>query len=101
MLSYLDPGDEPKYFKVASYDFDPGLQVGDDDIWIYWEVYGKPYDIKVKVVRRKKEVVPKGSHPNREFRDENLFNLRIIVEPEDREMGIEIAERLKKCNTPN
>jgi hypothetical protein len=97
MLSYLEPGDEPKYFGVASYDFDPGLQVG-EEAWVYWKVWGKHYDIKVKVAHRKKEIVPKGSHPNYELRDMNLFKLRIFVEPEDREMAIEIAETLRKCN---
>jgi len=97
MLSYLEPGDEPKYFGVASYDFDPGLQVG-DEAWVQWEVWDQSYYFKVKVVSLKKEIVPKGSHPNREFRDMSLFNLRVFVEPEDRDMAIEIAERLRRYN---
>lgn len=112
LLSYLNPASSPRYLVLATYGFDPGLQV-EEETWIAgWEVWGKTHNLKVKVVERKKELFPDGNEWLRKIaktRQENiqktlpivynalsegssLFLLRIFVEAEDRDRILAICD---------
>lgn len=96
LMNMLPALDEPDYIRVGEYDFEPpGLQVGQELI-ICWKVWDKPYRLKCKVVGRQTENYSKGSHET--YTDESFFLLRVFVEAEDRDIIVEIKERLKKNN---
>ena len=46
---------EPTYYIVGRYGFDPGLQE-QEEVWINWQVWDKKFEIKSKVVGRRKEI---------------------------------------------
>ncbi|BAS59750.1 hypothetical protein NIES2135_07170 [Leptolyngbya boryana NIES-2135] len=100
LLSSLpQPNGEPFYLGVGKYNFDPNLQVG-DEVWVNdWEVGGKTYHLKTKVVARKKEIHPP-DHTLERFGAEairnGLFILRIFVEAEDRDAVLEISENIER-----
>ena len=52
--------EEPRFWVVGKYNFDPGIHEG-EEIWISWEVWGKNYNLKTKVVGRKRVVYPPSS----------------------------------------
>jgi hypothetical protein len=100
LLSTLRQEDgEPTYFVVAKFNFDPGLQP-EDELWVNWEVWGKAYNLKTKVLNRKKEVFAPDSKLQREYGDEaaknGLFMLRIFVEAEDRDAVLELCEAIER-----
>lgn len=89
--------DEPRFFGVAKFDFDPGLEK-EEELWINCEVWDKFYKLKVKVIGRQKEVhAPsnKSRTISEETTKEGVFRLRIFVEAEDRDKAIEIKEAIR------
>ncbi|MFN6561445.1 MAG: hypothetical protein RMY28_016845 [Nostoc sp. ChiSLP01] len=93
LLSLIEEDGEIIYFLVGRYNFDPGLQIG-EEVSINCEVGGEVFYLKTRVVERKKEIYPKGSHSRKA--DESLFLLRIFVEAEDREKLLAIQEFLER-----
>ncbi|MBD1859214.1 MULTISPECIES: hypothetical protein [Leptolyngbya] len=86
---------EPRYLVVGKYNFDPNIQDG-DEVWVNWEVGGKQYNLKTKVIARKKEIYP---HPDmrnlsEETKRNGMFMLRVFVEAEDRDAVIEMCESI-------
>lgn len=91
---------EPKFLVVGRYGFNPGIHEG-DEIYIDWTVWGKDYQLKSKVVGRKREVYPPSDQLNsrgQEAVEKGLFLLRIFVEAEDRDAIIELSEAIAKNN---
>jgi hypothetical protein len=102
LLSTLRQDDgEPTYFVVAKFNFDPGLQP-EDELWVNWEVWDKPYNLKTKVLNRKKEVFAPDSKLKGKYGEEaaknGLFMLRIFVEAEDRDAVVELCEAIERNN---
>lgn len=93
LLSLLEEDGETIYFLVGQYSFDPGLNI-DEEVWINCEVGGELYYLKTKVIERRKEIYPKGSHSRK--KDESLFLLRIFVGAEDREKLLAIQDFLER-----
>ncbi len=102
LLSTLNlAASEPTYWKVAEFKFDPGCQI-EDELWINWEVWGKNYRLKTKVLQRQKEVISPNPNLRKQYGDDaadkGLFRLRIFVEAEDRDAVLELSEAIKKNN---
>ncbi len=102
LLSTLRHEDgEPKYFVVARFKFDPGLQP-EDELWVNWEVWDKSYNLKTKVLNRKNEVFAPESKLKEKYGEEaaknGLFMLRIFVEAEDRDAVLELCEAIDRNN---
>ena len=94
------PDDETRFWTVGKYNFDPGVHEK-DVIWVYWEVWGEVYELKVKVVGRKREVHPAGNRLKsigEEAVKEGVFKLRIFVEAEDRDRVIKLSEVIRRNN---
>ena len=92
------PLDQYPDIKIASYDYDPGLSVGDivwvEDIeWFYGHrVPKKSFEAKVTICR--KVIKPKNCDCKG-----TLFKLRIGIEIADKEILPELKEILEKDNT--
>ena len=106
---------EPTYYIVGRYGFDPDLQE-QEEIWINWQVWDKKFEIKSKVVGRRKEIYVDGKSIVLEMNDterekfsaiypdgiETLSNgaslllLRIFVEAIDKNQLFEIQKALSQ-----
>ena len=104
---------EPTYYIVGRYGFDPGLQE-QEEIWINWQVWNKKFEIKSKVVGRRKEIYVDGKSIVLEMNEterekflaiypdgiETLSNgaslllIRIFVEATDKNQLFEIQKAL-------
>ena len=112
----LNPADqEPAYYVVGRYGFDPGLQER-EEVWVNWQVFDQKFEIRTRVVSRRKEVYVDGKsivlqmsdidktkflaiHPNgidALLEGASLFLLRIFVEAEDREQLLRIQEAIAR-----
>lgn len=103
-IELLDPlkqaDGEPRVWVVGKYKFAPGIYKG-EEVSILWEVGGKTYNLKTKVVGRKRVVHSpsiKLSSMGEKAVEEGAFQLRIIVEPEDRDAVVEIGEFIRHNN---
>ncbi|UKP01442.1 hypothetical protein [Nostoc sp. UHCC 0870] len=94
LLSLITEENEPIFYTMAEYSFDPGLQVG-EELWINCNI-DKKRSLKVKVISREKIVYQKGCY--QDYKDENVLVLIINVEAEDREQILEIKNFLAKHN---
>lgn len=52
-------GQEPTYYIVGRYGFDPELRE-QEEIWINWQVWDKKFEIQSRVVGRRKEIYVDG-----------------------------------------
>ena len=106
---------EPTYYIVGRYGFDPGLQE-QEEIWINWQVWDKKFEIQSTVVGRRKEIYVDGKSIVLEMNDterekflaiypdgiETLSNgaslllLRIFVEATDKNQLFEIQKALSQ-----
>ncbi|MEM8806882.1 MAG: hypothetical protein AAGF01_12715 [Cyanobacteria bacterium P01_G01_bin.38] len=113
MLALDDEGQEPNYYIVGRYGFDPGLQEH-EEVWINWQVWDKNFEIKTQVIGRRKEVYVDGKsivlgmsdgekakfsavYPNgidTLLEGASLFLLRIFVEAKDRAQLFKIQEAM-------
>ena len=113
MFTLTDLGQEPTYYIVGRYGFDPGLNEH-EEVWINWQVWDENFMIKTKVVGHRKEVYVDGKsivlsmsdsekakfsaiYPNgieKLLDGASLFLLRIFVEAKDREQLFEIQEAI-------
>lgn len=89
---------EPGYLKVATYSFDPGLNVEDEVYITNWDVWGKPYNFKGVVKLKRKEIIPESSKStDRENSDfHGLFLLKVFVDVENRDKLVEMWETIKR-----
>lgn len=89
---------EPGYLKVATYDFDPGLQI-DDDVYICnWNVWDIKYNFKGVVKLKRKEIIPESS-TSREGSNQELhgsFLLKIFIDVEDRDTLVDMWETIRR-----
>lgn len=95
---------EPVYYIVTKLKSDPGLKK-EDELWVQWEYNLKKYRLKTKVVGKEKVAY----FPNKNLADlgfgeeavkSGLLLERIIVEAEDRDAVVEIAESFQKYVPP-
>jgi hypothetical protein len=94
---------EPIYLKVWQFYSDPGFRVGDEIKITDWEIWDKTYTFSAKVVQIQNQVVP---HPNSRIRQtykideesakDGLLLRRCFVESEERDIIVEIAERIRR-----
>ncbi|MEL6489204.1 MAG: hypothetical protein AAFQ95_04500 [Cyanobacteria bacterium J06621_3] len=59
LRSLEDVENQPTYYIVGRYGFDPELQVG-EDIWINWQVARQNLEIEATVTSRRKEIYVDG-----------------------------------------
>jgi hypothetical protein len=107
VTSLLTINQEPIYWTVARYNFDPGLKQNEFFV-LNWYINDKRRKLNIKVLEIEKTVYPAGSCPSdifpkgiypSDFKDnESVFLLRIFGEAEDRDEFIEIVEFIKKAN---
>lgn len=103
----------PSRYIVGRYGFDPGLQ-DQEEVWINWQVLDQNFEIKTRVVSRRKEVHVDGKnivlHMNETEKAKfmaiypdgiealmngaSLFLLRIFVEVEDQDQLLRIQEAI-------
>ena len=99
LLSYLKREEgEPIYLVVARFNFDLGFQK-EDELWVNWEVSDKYYNLRAKVLERKKEVYAPHAKLikfGKEAVEKGLFNLRILAEAEDRDAVLELSEAIER-----
>ena len=113
MFALADLGQEPAYYIVGRYGFDPGLSE-QEEVWVNWQVWDRNFEIKTKVIGRRKEVYVDGKnivlsmsdsekakfsaiYPNgieKLLDGASLFLLRIFVEAKDRTQLHEIQEAI-------
>lgn len=113
MFSLADLGQEPAYYVVGRYGFDPGLNE-QEEVWINWQVWDNSFKIKTEVVGRRKEVYVDGKSIVLSMSDSekakfsaiypdgikklldgaSLFLLRIFVAAKDRAQLLEIQEAI-------
>lgn len=92
LVSLLSQKQTSTPWLIGVYNFDPGIYKN-DEVLLVWDV-DKNRQFKVKVTSREKEIYPKGSHL--EHPNEYVLLLRIIVEAEDRDQLVEIADYMKQ-----
>lgn len=92
LVSLLSQKEQPMTWLIGEYNFDPGIHK-DDKVLLVWDV-DKTRRLNVKVISRQKEIYPKGSHIQHE--NEHIFLLKILVEAEDRDELVEIADYMKQ-----
>lgn len=113
-MQALDPvAQEPTYYIVGRYGFEPDLKE-QEEIWINWQIWDKKFEIKSRIVGRRKEVYVDGKsialgmsegekekflaiYPNGIETLSNgasLFLLRIFVEAMDKEQLFEVQKAL-------
>lgn len=83
----------PMFWQMAEYDYDPGLQVGDEvqvTDWGIGELGDKPVTFIASVTRRIKEVKPQ--------KPKDAFEISIYLEMVDKDKLSQIIEILKKLN---
>ncbi|AFZ17441.1 hypothetical protein [Allocoleopsis franciscana] len=73
--------------KIADYDYDPGLQIG-DEVQATFEQDGQKFDLVTLVTKRHKRVISNKS-------SKSIFRLYIYLEAQDREKVVKWAETLK------
>ena len=115
MFTLSDLDQEPTYYIVGRFGFDPGLKE-QEEIWVNWQVWDKVFNIKTRVIGRRKEVYVDGNsivlnmsenekskfsaiYPDgieKLLDGASLFLLRILVEPKDRAELLEIQEAIAK-----
>ncbi|MDJ0705340.1 MAG: hypothetical protein QNJ46_18820 [Leptolyngbyaceae cyanobacterium MO_188.B28] len=113
MFTLSDLAQEPTYYIVGRFGFDPGLKE-QEEVWVNWQVWDKVFNIKTRVIGRRKEVYVDGKsivlsmsdnekskfsaiYPNgidKLLDGASLFLLRILVEPKDRAELLEIEEAI-------
>lgn len=93
-----DPQYEVRHFDVATFNFNPNLDLG--DIVYVQRIYGeKFYEIEAKVVQFKTEIISGKSLLEERYPDiKYLYRLRVILEIIDREMMVEISETVRREN---
>jgi hypothetical protein len=87
---------DPSFQKIATFNFDPNLQVGDEfhiSDWILG-ANGK-FNFSAKAGVAKREIFIKPANPNQK---NALFELRIIAEILDKEQIPEVCSILKELN---
>jgi hypothetical protein len=87
---------DPSFQKIATFTFDPNLQVGDEfniSDWILGE-YGK-FKFNAKAGVAKREILIK---PAKQNQKNDLFELRIIAEILDKEQIQEVCSIFKELN---
>lgn len=87
---------DPSFHKIATFTFDPNLQVGDEFHLSDWILgaYGKfNFSAKAGVVKR--EILIKPAKPNQ---NNALFELRVIAEILDKEQIQEVCSIFKELN---
>ena len=113
-MQALDPvAQEPTYYIVGRYGFDPDLR-DQEEVWINWQIWDKKFEIRSRVVGRRKETYVDGKsialgmsenekekflaiYPNgieTLLDGASLFLLRIFVEAIDREQLFEVQKAL-------
>ena len=106
VTSLLTVNQQPIFWTVATYDFDPGLKQ-DEFFWLNWNINDKKRKLRIKVLEIEKNVFPKGSCPPDVFpkgiypafyKNESVFLLRIFGEAEDRDEFVEVVDFIKKVN---
>ena len=113
-MQALDPvAQEPTYYIVGRYGFDLELQE-QEEVWINWQIWEKKFEIRSRVVGRRKEIYvdgksialgmsesekekflaiyPKGLETLSD--GASLFLLRIFVEAVDKEQLFEVQKAL-------
>lgn len=87
---------DPSFQKIAAFNFDPNLQVGDEFHISNWILgaYGK-FNFSAKAGVAKREILIKPAKPNEK---NALFELRIIAEILDKEQIQEVCSILKELN---
>lgn len=89
LLKHKKYPNEPVQADLGVFDSDPGLQRGD---WIYISNYlikGERLDFRARVTERRGLLTRKGNI------DESIFEMRILVEAEDKRITDKIAETFK------
>jgi len=84
---------ESLWTKVAQYNFDPGLQVGEEIVLSnihFGEWQDKPFSFRAMVVRKEKTVKP--------HKDGDTFRIDVFVELADKEELERMREILKRLN---
>ena len=109
LRSLEDVENQPTYYIVGRYGFDPELKIG-EDIWINWQVAGQNLEIAGTVTDHRKEIYVDGKGVVRTMSDEdrtkfsaiypdgikalengaNLFLSRIFVEAKDKNVLLQI-----------
>lgn len=90
LLSYL-PDESPKFYHVATYNFNLGLQIG-DSVLIQIIFEGDIYRIRSNVKRRDNVVLPRKFH-SRDGEDTSIFQIAIFCEAEDKQLVQKLGER--------
>lgn len=94
---------EPLYLTVARFSSDPGF-LEEEEVFINYPAWGtddlpKDYELKAKVIGRRKEVYhanPRLIRQNGEAAKTGLFRLRVFVEAEDRDTVLELREAIDR-----
>ena len=84
---------ESLWAKVAEYNFDPGLQVGEQIVLSdihFGEWQDEPFSFTARVVRKEKTVKP--------HKDGDIFRIDVFVERADKEELERMREILKRLN---
>jgi hypothetical protein len=84
---------ESLWTKVAEYNFDPGLQVGEEILLSnihFGEWQDEPFSFTAMVVRKVKTVKP--------HKDGDIFRIEVFVELADKEKRERMREILKRLN---
>jgi hypothetical protein len=84
---------ESLWTKVAKYNFDPGLEVGEEIVLSdihFGEWQDKPFSFRAMVVRKEKTVKP--------HKDGDIFRIDVFVELADKEELERMREILKRLN---
>jgi hypothetical protein len=84
---------ESLWTKVAEYNFDPGLQVGEQIVLSdihFGEWQDEPFSFRAMVVRKEKTVKP--------HKDGDIFRIDVFVERADKEELERMREILKRLN---
>ena len=109
LRSLEDIDNQPHYYIVGRYGFEPNLQIG-EDMWVNWQVAGQNLEIAATVTHRRKEIYVDGKgvvltmsdadkakfsaiYPNgiKALLDgASLFLVRIFVEAKDKDMLYQI-----------
>jgi hypothetical protein len=96
-LTYTDSSDNsPTFFTIAKYNFDPGLQEGEEVQVSDWGIgWGREEVVNCTavVVKRIRSIIPKDRKD-----DTDVFELSIILEIADKEQVPRICEIFRKLN---
>ncbi|HEY9296011.1 MAG TPA: hypothetical protein VIQ31_06495 [Phormidium sp.] len=88
----------PAFIDIAEFNFDPGWQK-EEVILTNWEVWGKVYALRAKVLAREKVLSVSNDKLRKEYGNtayNGLYTLRIFLEAEDRDTLLEICNTLEK-----